>query len=379
MEKIVIAQGGGPTAVINQSLAGIVEAAQLSGVKTILGAKNGIEGLEKKQFIELTQTPTSLLNAVAQTPGSALGSTRIKPDAKGCGKIVEALKREKIDAFFYIGGNDTSSTLAILESHNPKTVLVHVPKTIDNDLVLNDHTPGYGSAALYVATAFGGLNYDQKSLAGVHIGVTMGRHAGFLTAASAAFRNKPDDGPHIVIIPEVPISLEELAKRVKECHKKYGRCLIALSEGAVDENQNLLGASQSKDSHGNVQLSGSGALGDKIAELLRTKIGIKRVRSDTLGYMQRAFGMVSKRDSKEAHQIGVYAFREALSEEENFSATINLEGSESVFGKEKLAAVGGKTRTMPPHFFDETTMLPTEECLRWIRLMASTENNYCGL
>lgn len=378
MEKIVIAQGGGPTAVINQSLAGIVEAAQLSGVKTILGAKNGIEGLEKKQFIELTQTPTSLLNAVAKTPGSALGSTRVKPDAKLCGKIVEVLKSEKINGFFYIGGNDTSSTLAILESHNPKTVLVHVPKTIDNDLVLNDHTPGYGSAALYVATAFGGLNYDQKSLAGIHIGVTMGRHAGFLTAAAAAFRNQPDDGPHIVVIPEVPISLEELAKRVKRCYKKYGRCLIALSEGAVDENNNLLSVSQSEDSHGNVQLSGSGALGDNIAELLRTKTGIKRVRSDTLGYMQRAFGVVSERDSKEAHQIGVYAFREALSEGENFSATINLEGSESVFRKEKLTAIGGKTRTMPSHFFDEATMLPTKECLRWIRLMANSENNYCG-
>ena len=266
---------------------------------------------------------------------------------------------------------------------------MHVPKTIDNDLVLNDHTPGFGSAALFVATAFAGLNFDQKALPGIHIGITMGRHAGFLTAAASAFRHQPEDGPHIVVIPEVPISLEDLARRAKECYAKYQRCLIALSEGAVDENRNLFATSThtnaptdadaTKDPHGNIQLSGSGMLGDKMAQLLQNHTGIKRVRADTLGYMQRAFGITTERDAKEARQIGVYAFREALNEGENFSATINLEGNHSVFGKKPLEQIGGKTRTMPANFFDAELMQPSTQYLQWLRSLLGTEPGYRSL
>ena len=191
--KILVAQGGGPTAVINQSLVGVVlEFRRFSNVTRVYGAQHGVRGIVNEDLVDLTQETSHNLEMVAGTPSSALGSTRDKPDAKYCQQIFEVLRAHEIGAFFYIGGNDSSDTVRIVNEQAKEADYelraIHIPKTIDNDLMENDHCPGFGSAARYVAQAFTGVNLDNRALKGVYIGVVMGRHAGFLTAASALAR-----------------------------------------------------------------------------------------------------------------------------------------------------------------------------------------------
>ena len=204
--KVLIAQSCGPTAVINQTLAGIVlEARKYIQVTRVYGALRGVEGIVNEDFLDLTQETTHNLEQVALTPSSALFSTRIKPDSKYCHNIFRVLKANDIRYFFYIGGNDSADTASIVneEAKRAKYELrvIHVPKTIDNDLMLNDHTPGFGSAARFVTQAFMGVNLDVRALNGVYIGVVMGRHAGFLTASSAIARKYDADGPHLIYLP----------------------------------------------------------------------------------------------------------------------------------------------------------------------------------
>ena len=191
--KVLVAQGGGPTAVINESLVGtILTSRQFEDTEAVYGAFHGVRGIVNEDFIDLTGESVENLENVAKTPCSALGSTRDKPDRKYCQDIFKVLKAHGIGTFFYIGGNDSSDTLRILaaEAVNADYPLrcIHIPKTIDNDLTVNDHTPGYPSAAKFVASAFAGVNLDNRALKGVYVGVVMGRQAGFLTAAAALGR-----------------------------------------------------------------------------------------------------------------------------------------------------------------------------------------------
>ncbi|HPG56845.1 MAG TPA: diphosphate--fructose-6-phosphate 1-phosphotransferase, partial [Candidatus Wallbacteria bacterium] len=238
--KVMVAQGGGPTAVINQSLVGVVlESRKFSQITSVYGAINGVRGIINEDFLDLTQETTHNLEQVADTPSSAMLSTRDKPDVKYCREIFEVLKAHDVRYFFYIGGNDSSDTVRIVNEEAQKTNYefraIHIPKTIDNDLVLNDHTPGFGSAARFVASAFIGINLDNRALPGVYVGVVMGRHAGFLTAAAGLAKKYPDDGPHLIYIPENPFDTEKFLLDVDRVYKQYGRCVIAVSEGIQDE------------------------------------------------------------------------------------------------------------------------------------------------
>jgi 6-phosphofructokinase 1 len=237
--KILVAQGGGPTAVINQSLVGVVlEARRFHDVQRVVGARHGVRGIVDEDLIDLTQETRANLEAVAATPGSALGSTRDKPDLKYCQEILRVLRAQGIGQFFYIGGNDSSDTVRIVAEQAAAAGhalrCVHIPKTIDNDLVGNDHTPGYPSAARFVAQAFAGANLDNAALPGVYVGVVMGRHAGFLTAASALGRRYPDDGPHLIYLPERAFVLDRFLADVKGVVDRLGRCVVAVSEGVHD-------------------------------------------------------------------------------------------------------------------------------------------------
>ncbi|MCC7407992.1 MAG: diphosphate--fructose-6-phosphate 1-phosphotransferase, partial [Phycisphaeraceae bacterium] len=203
--NVVIGQSGGPTAVINQSLVGVVEALRdRRGSAKILGAHHAVKGVVNEDFIELHDIPQDRLDRVAQTPSSALGSSRDKPDEAYCKKILDVFAKQNVRYFFYIGGNDSSDTCRIVNELAKKDGYplrcFHVPKTIDNDLVHNDHTPGFGSAAKFVAQAFIGDNLDNRALPGIKINVIMGRHAGFLTAASMLARQNPVDGPHLIYV-----------------------------------------------------------------------------------------------------------------------------------------------------------------------------------
>lgn len=318
----VIGQSGGPTSVINQSLVGVVQAAKKAGhIDKLLGARHGVRGVINNDYISLKEVPDELLERIALTPAAALGSTRDKPDQAYCEKIFQNFKQNNVRYFFYIGGNDSADTARIVQeigaANNYELQVFHIPKTIDNDLRVHDHTPGYGSAARFVAAAIMGDNFDNASLPGVKVDVIMGRHAGFLTAASVLARRHPEDGPHLIYVPEADFSIEKFLGDVDRVYKKQGRCVIAVSEGIHDEKGNpmavvlaeQLGRQVERDSHGNVQLSGSGILGDFLGDLIKDKLKIKRVRSDTFGYLQRSFpGLaVSQTDATEARLVGTKA------------------------------------------------------------------------
>ena len=359
--KILVAQGGGPTAVINQSLVGVVlEARRHQGIQRVYGARHGVRGIVGEDFVDLTQETSHNLELVAGTPAAALGSTRDKPDLAYCQEMFKVLKAHRIEHFFNIGGNDSSDTVRIVaeEAHKAGYPLrcIHIPKTIDNDLVLNDHTPGFPSAARFVALAFAGANLDNAALPGVYVGVVMGRHAGFLTAASALGKKFPDDGPHLIYLPERVFEIDRFLADVKATYERHGRCVIAVSEGIHDaQGQPILGLlakDLERDAHGNVQLSGSGALADLLCEEIKAKLKIKRVRGDTFGYLQRSFlGCVSDVDQREAREVGEKAVQYAMWGDVNGSVAIKRTGFYSVdYELLPLQAVAGKTRTMEDEF-----------------------------
>jgi len=362
--KVLVAQGGGPTAVINQSLVGVVlEARRFREVRRVYGARHGVRGIVGEDFVDLSQETSHNLELVAGTPSSALGSTRDKPDLAYCQEIFKVLQAHEIEPFFYIGGNDSSDTVRIVseEAHKAGYPLrtLHIPKTIDNDLVGSDHTPGYPSAARFVAQAFAGANLDNAALPGVYVGVVMGRHAGFLTAASALGKKFPDDGPHLIYLPERVFELERFLADVKAMHARHGRCVIAVSEGIHDASGQPILAQLAKDlehdAHGNVQLSGSGALADLLCEEIRSTLGLKRVRGDTFGYLQRSFiGCTSDVDQREAREVGEKAVQFAMWGDRDGSVAIKRTGFYSVdYELLPLAMVAGKTRTMEDHFIAE--------------------------
>ena len=359
--KVLVAQGGGPTAVINQSMAGVVlEARKFRNVELVYGAYHGVSGIVNEEFLDLTQETSHNIEMVASTPSSALGSTRDKPDLKYCHEIFEVLKAHGIGYFFYIGGNDSSDTVRIVSEEARRASYplrcIHIPKTIDNDLVGNDHTPGFPSAARFVAQAFMGANLDNAALPGVYLAVVMGRHAGFLTAASALGKKFPDDGPHLIYLPERVFSVDKFLSDVKSTYAKYGRCVIAASEGIHDKQGtpiiSQLTSHVERDAHGNIQLSGTGALADLLCDEIKSKLGIKRVRGDTFGYLQRSFmGCVSDVDQREAREVGEKAVQYAMWGDRDGSVAIKRTGFYSVdYQLVPLDSVAGKTRVMEDEF-----------------------------
>jgi 6-phosphofructokinase 1 len=289
---------------------------------------------------------------------------RKKPTREECEQVLAALKRHNVRYFFYIGGNDSAETAHILNeiavAENYDVRLFHVPKTIDNDLRVTDHCPGYGSAAKFVAQAMMGDNQDNRSLPGIKIDVVMGRHAGWLTAASALARIYEDDGPHLIYLPESDFTLDAFTADVERMFTKHGRCLIAVSEGIHGPGGEALIQSKERDSHGNMQLSGSGALGDFLAGEVKARLGSKlRVRADTFGYLQRSFaGLASEVDAAEAREVGRTAAKAALAGERKHGTVSirRLGGPEYkvAFDLNELSEVAKETRDMEPAFLAGT-------------------------
>lgn len=326
----IIGQSGGPTAVINQSLVGVIESIKdCSQIKHLLGARHGVRGIVEENFVQLKGLAKPLLERVAATPAAALGSSRDKPDAAYCEKIFKVFEKNDIRYFFYIGGNDSADAARIInemaDDAGYELRTFHIPKTIDNDLCVTDHCPGYGSAGKFVASAFMGDDRDCAALPGIKINIIMGRHAGWLTAASVLGRADKTDGPHLVYVPEVPFSSKRFVEDVYKVYSRLGRCQIAVSEGISDETAApvavamaaKLGHRVERDSHGNVQLSGSGMLGDFLSDYLKAQLKQKyktlRVRADTFGYLQRSFaGCASAVDQAEARTCGQKAVEFAM-------------------------------------------------------------------
>lgn len=376
--KVLVAQGGGPTHVINQSVVGVaLEARKFSQVTAVYGAVHGVRGIVDEEFVDLTRETVHNLEQVADTPSSGLLSTRDKPDEAYCARMFKVMQAHDIRFFFYVGGNDSSDTVRIVteqaKAENYDLRAVHIPKTIDNDLMENDHCPGFGSAARFVAQAFTGVNLDNRALKGVYVGVVMGRHAGFLTAASALAGKYADDGPHLVYVPERAFDTEKFLADVDRVYSKHGLCTIAVSEGISDSDgvpmiAKLMG--DERDAHGNIQLSGTGALGDLLTETIKKGLNIKRVRSDTFGYLQRSFiGCRSERDAKEAREVGEKAVQYALLDDKDGSVVIRrpVLNYGVDYDLVPVQNVAGKTRHMPEEFINADGNGVTREFLDYCR------------
>ena len=364
----VIGQSGGPTSVINQSLVGVIEAAQKAGhIDKVLGMKHGVRGALNDEYYDLTNAPADLLERIAGTPSSALGSTRDKPDEAYCKKVFESLRKQDVKYMFYLGGNDSADTARICNELAAKEGydlhVFHVPKTIDNDLRVHDHTPGFGSAAKFVACAMMGDDFDNRSLPGIKIDVIMGRHAGFLTASSALARTSDGAGPHLIFVPERPVSQDDFVAAVDKAYKKHGRCVIAASEGITAPDGKTyaehMASDLEKDAHGNIQLSGSGALGDYLAGLVKKGLGDKlRVRADTFGYLQRSFaGFVSEVDAEEARMVGNKAVEYSADEGNTSGSVVMLRNEGDTYGVttrlEPLKNVARLTQHMKDEFLTD--------------------------
>jgi len=370
----VIGQSGGPTAVINQSLVGAVEVLRdCDAVGRIMGARHGVAGIVAENFTDLKDIDAETLEAVANTPAAALGSSRDKPDEAYCRKIFNVFEKNDVRYFFYIGGNDSADAawiineMAAASGYELRTF--HIPKTIDNDLRVTDHCPGYGSAGRFVASAFMGDDRDSAALPGIKINVVMGRDAGWLTAASVLGRSDDTDGPHLVYVPEVAFSSEKFLEDVKATRDRLGRCQIAVSEGIKDITgtpvtvalAEQLGHRVERDSHGNPQLSGSGALGDFLADFLKGNMKEKfkalRVRADTFGYLQRSFaGYASPVDQAEARLCGRKAAEFAMSGNVDGSVAMRRMDSdvyEIEYFRAELQDVARLTKDLPREYVNE--------------------------
>ena len=380
MANAVVSQSGGPTGVINASLVGVIgEACKHKEIENIYGGIHAVAGIVAEKFIDLRQLSIKTLETVSFSPSSALGSSRDKPDAEYCQRVLDVFKKRDIKYFYYIGGNDSANTCYLINEMATKTgynfKAFHIPKTVDNDLLVTDHCPGFGTAGKFVACALMGDDLDNRALPGVKIDVIMGRHAGFLTGAAALAKQREDDGPHLIYIPERAVSMDKFLADVEACYAKYGRCVIAVSEGIGDIDgvtwAEKMTEDAERDAHGNVQLSGTGALADFLSGQIKSNLKIKRVRADTFGYLQRSFaGLQSEVDAEEAAECGRQAVKMSL-KYDNGSVAMKRTGNGDNYGVEyfrtDLANVAEHTKSVPDEFINAAGNGMTDAFIEYAR------------
>lgn len=316
--NLIIAQGGGPTAVINNSLCGIIEGAfKHKEIKGIYGALNGINGVLNKEIIDLNKESQLAIKSLKNTPGSALGSCRRKLEEKDYERIIEVFMMYKIRYFFYIGGNDSMDTvnkvhhIALKRGYELRAI--GVPKTVDNDLTHTDHCPGYGSAARYIAISTMEVGIDNESLPPpICIIETMGRNTGWLAAASLLAKEREEDAPHLIYVPERKFNTEAFLEDVNRIYKRLKRVTIVASEGVKDEYDKYLGSAGSNISRDGFGHSLPGGAGGFMADLISARLKL-RARYEKPGICARASILcVSKTDQKEAYIVGTAAVKEAV-------------------------------------------------------------------
>lgn len=311
----VVAHSGGPTSVINASLLGIYEeAARHPEITLLYGAQNGIAGVLQEDFIDLTRQPKELMLQIGQSPSSALGSSRREVTAGDLERVIEIFRAHDVRYFLYNGGNGSMGTAlqvagAAREMQYDLQV-VGIPKTIDNDLLETDHTPGYPSAARFFATAIRDIGADNLALSGqVEIVEVLGRNVGWLAAATALARSVPEDAPHLIYFPEAPLPTQKFLGDVDRVYSRLGRCVVAVCEGQLDENGEPFGADVRSGSRGSLAMN----LAHRLAMLVASRLNV-RARSEKPGLLGRSSALcVPEVDWNEARECGRAAIRAAVS------------------------------------------------------------------
>lgn len=389
MNNCIIAQSGGPTAAINASLAGVISGVlQSKNFDILYGSLNGITGILDHRLLNLTDIfgkDQELLKRLLITPSMYLGSCRYKlPLPEADLAIYETLfrffKEKEIAAFFYIGGNDSMDTVDKLASYANKIGssirFIGIPKTIDNDLCITDHTPGFGSAAKYVASTFLEIAHDtsiykQKSVTIVEV---MGRDAGWLTAAGILARNEYHMAPHLIYLPEHPFDPDEFEADVKELLSRQSNVIVAVSEGIRNKNGNYISASANAvDTFGHSQLSGAGKT---LEYFLREHLDVK-VRSIELNILQRcAAHIASKTDLEEAFALGEKAVDLASYGETAVMLVIKRTGNHPYtvsFESAPVSEIANKTKTVPLSYINKRGNGLTDSMADYLRPLIQGE------
>jgi len=348
---VAVGQSGGPTAVINASLAGVIDAARQTG-SPVLGLRYGIQGALHHDIIDLSGADVS---ALRDTVSAALGSVRYKLKPEDYDGVLDAFRRHDVHSFIYIGGNDSMDTAdqlaKLAEQRGLDLRVIGVPKTIDNDLPFTDHCPGFPSAARYVAALVRDVGLDARAMRRTYFLEIMGRHAGWLTAASRLARDRDDAAPHVILLPEHEWDGVRFMSAVEHAQRQYGHCVVAVAEGFElgGEAANL----GTVDSFGHFKLGG---VGHQLAGLTRQLLGLPaEPPCDVLGYAQRASSLGrSVTDVKEAFEVGRRAVEAAATGETGKMVTIVREGEQPYhagYGFVPLTEAANRTRTLDERYF----------------------------
>jgi len=382
--NLLVGQSGGPTAVINASVAGVIQEAgkHPNQIEEIYGGLNGIFGILHENLIDLNEEKARSIEELKHTPAAALGTCRYKirfkkdPEqaARDMDRLFDVFKAHNIRYFFYAGGNDSQDTNNKVHHEAIKRDYplrcIGVPKTIDNDLPHTDHTPGYGSATKYNATTVMEVAEDVSSMAtddgSCCIIEVMGRAAGWLAAGTILAKRKPTDGPHIILLPEIPLVEGKFLAKIQECISQLGYCIVVAGEGVKDEDGNELGADKTRlDSFGHPVLSGAA---EALSELVHGKLDIK-TRTVKLGYAQRsAAHFASQQDLDEAVACGEAAVRAAVEGKSGFMVTIERQSDnpyEFTTGLQPLGDIALVERTIPRDWINEDGWLPNDKFIQY--------------
>ncbi len=363
--NVLVAQSGGPSAVINASLAGVVtEALNHDCIEDIYGGLNGIEGILNEELVDLAEESQQAIRGLRYTPASALGTCRYKLKSEAeYQRVLDVLQAHNIRFFFYIGGNDSMDTAdrisKLAAERGYELRVIGIPKTVDNDLPVTDHCPGYGSVIKYLATTVREMALDHDGMGRndfVSILEVMGRNAGWIAAGAtlAKRRNMPEDPPHIVLLPEVRFNQQRFLELVQATLKKHRHCFVVAAEGLVDADGNFLGeANKTQDAFGHSVLGG---VGEYLRGLVEQNLGV-RARSAKLGIAQRSAAHCSSQtDNDEAFLCGQAAVEAAINGESGKMITLVRGESEQYScetGMVALSDVANNVKALPANWINE--------------------------
>ena len=378
-------QSGGPTAVINASVAGIIaEALNHECVEEVYGTLNGVLGLLQEDLIDLASESQQQIRALRHTPGAALGTCRYKLKKQAdFDRVIEVFKAHNIRYFFYIGGNDSQDTAdkisKLAQAQGYELRVIGVPKTIDNDLPTTDHTPGYASTIKYLATTVREMACDNEAMGQgdlVSIMEVMGRSAGWLAAGTALAkrRDHPHDPPHLILLPEIPFNQEKVLEDVKRVLKREKYCLIVVAEGLVDADGNYVAADAATDAFGHATLGGAG---DALGEIIQQAIPSAKVRVAKPGLMQRcAAHSASKTDADEAYLAGQAAVKAAIAGETDKMVTL-IRGEADHYtvetGLAPLSEIANGVKKLPREWINEDGVSMNFQFLRYAQPLVAGE------
>lgn len=380
------AHSGGVTAVLNTTAAGLIETARENNI-TVLAGHNGLLGALNEELIDTTKESSAAIAALRHTPGSAFGSCRyklksIEEDHPQYERLLNVFSAHNIGYFFYNGGGDSQDTAYKISQVSEKMgyplTCIGIPKTVDNDLAFTDNCPGFGSAAKYVATSIREAGLDVVSMAAtstkVFILEVMGRHAGWLAAASGLATQEYNDPPHIILFPEIPFNSDKFLGHVEKCEKAYGYCVIVVSEGIRNEEGRFLTDAGLKDAFGHTQLGGVAPI---IANLIKSHLGLK-YHWALADYLQRsARHLASRIDAEQAYTLGKAAIEYAVAGKNNIMLTIVRKSDEPYqwsIGQAPLEKVANVERKMPMEFISKDGFHITDECRCYLKPLIQGED-----